>query len=160
MSIIFRNCRVINGKGDGLARGHLVVEQNRIEKVGKGPGPGKKRGDEIVDLEGRTLLPGIIDCHIHLCLDGSADPVKPLETDSDPMVTLKAAKYAHLTLLAGVTTVRDMGAKNSVTLPLRDAVSAGVVPGPRILSSGQSICMTGGHGWPLGREAGCGLGWL
>ncbi len=153
MPIIFRDCGMIDGKGDGLARGYVVVEQNRIEKVGRGPGPGRKRGDEVVDVEGRTLLPGIIDCHVHLCLDGSADPVKPLQADSDPMVTLKAAKYAHLTLLAGVTTVRDMGAKNGVTIPLRNATATGIVPGPRILSSGRSICMTGGHGWPFGREA-------
>jgi len=153
MSVILRDARIIDGRGDGFDRGHVMLEQNRVKKVGKGPGPGKKKGDEVVDLEGRTLLPGIIDCHVHLCLDGSADPVKPLHADSDPMVTLKAAKHGQLTLLAGVTTVRDMGAKNSVTLPLRDAVSAGIVPGSRILSSGQCICMTGGHGWSFGREA-------
>ena len=153
MAIILRNAHIIDGKGDGLARGYVVVAGNRIEKVGKGPGPGRKKGDEVIDLDGRALLPGMIDCHVHLCLDGSPDPMQSLQRDSDSMVTLKAARNAHLTLLGGVTTVRDLGAKNCVTLPLRQAIDSGVVTGPRILSSGQCICMTGGHGWPLGREA-------
>ena len=153
MAIIFRNARVIDGRGDCLSRGFVVVENDRIVKVGKGSGPAKKNAHEVIDLEGRTLLPGIIDCHVHLCLDGSADPMRSLQSDSEPVMTLKTARNAQLTLLAGVTTVRDMGARNGVTLPIRDAVADGIVPGPRILSSGRCICMTGGHGWPFGREA-------
>ena len=124
-----------------------------LSKVGKGSGPAKTNGHEVIDLEGRSIAPGIIDCHVHLCLDGSADPCDPCRMILSAVMTLKTARNAQLTLLAGVTTVRDMGAMNGVTLPIRNAVAEGIVPGPRILSSGRCICMTGGHGWPFGREA-------
>ncbi len=153
MTIILKNAAIIDGRGDGVARGYVVVEGNRIQKAGKGSGPNSTKGDDTMDLEGRTLLPGLIDCHVHLCLDGSPDPVQSLEKDSDPMVTLKAAKFAHQTLLAGITTLRDMGARSHVDIQLRNAIQAGVVPGLRLICSGKCVCMTGGHGWPFGREA-------
>ncbi|MEW6266928.1 MAG: amidohydrolase family protein [Thermodesulfobacteriota bacterium] len=151
--IVFRNARIIDGTGAELDRGYVVVEDNRIEKVGKGSGPVKKRGDGSVDLEGRTLLPGIIDAHVHLCIDGSADPLRSIQKDSLAMITLKAARHAHLSLLAGVTTVRDMGSHNGVSGALRDATQLGVMAGPRIVSSNQAVCITGGQGWPFSREA-------
>ncbi len=153
MGIVFKNSRIIDGNGGVLERSFIVVEGDRIIKVGKGYGPGRGKGDQVVDLDGRTLLPGMIDCHVHLCLDGSADPTNFLKSDPDPLVTLKAARNAYLTLLAGVTTVRDLGDKNHVTLSLRNAVSMGITEGARIVSSGQLICMTGGQGWAFGREA-------
>lgn len=153
MTIILRDARIIDGKGDAPYEGFVVIDGSRLEKVEKGSGPAAKKGDEVIELEGRTLLPGIIDCHVHLCLDGSADPTTLLQSDPDPLVTLKAARNAYLTLLAGVTTVRDLGDKNQVSLSLRDAVATGITAGARILSSGQLICMTGGQGWTFGREA-------
>jgi imidazolonepropionase-like amidohydrolase len=106
-----------------------------------------------IDLEGRSLLPGIIDSHVHLCLDGSPDPVGALIREPDPIITLKAAEFARRTLLAGVTTIRDMGGKGGIDLGLRTAIRSGLIPGPRMLASGRLICMTGGHGWQFGREA-------
>lgn len=153
MPIILRNARIINGTGDGLDRGYVVVEDNRIEKVGKGSGPGKKRGDGSIDLEGRTLLPGIIDSHVHLCIDGSPDPMQSLQKDSPAMITLKAARHAHLSLLAGVTSVRDLGSLNGVSGILRDAINLGVAIGPRIVSTNQAVCITGGQGWQFSRQA-------
>ena len=153
MSIILRNAMIIDGRGDGLARGYLVVEGHYIQKVGKGSGPDMKKGDNAIDLDGKTLFPGLIDCHVHLCLDGSSDPIQSLEKDSDPMIALKATKFAYQTLLAGVTTIRDMGARNHVDIQLRNAIQMGLVPGPRMICSGKFVCMTGGHGWPIGREA-------
>lgn len=153
MAILFRNANIIDGKGDRMDRGFVIVEKNRMVKVGKGTGPEKQKGNELIDLEGRSLLPGMIDCHVHLCLDGSPDPARSLQMDLDSLVTLKAARNAQLTLLTGVTTLRDMGARNHVDISLREAIQAGIIPGPRILCSGQLICMTGGQGWPFGREA-------
>ncbi|UCF93655.1 MAG: amidohydrolase family protein [Desulfobacterales bacterium] len=69
------------------------------------------------------------------------------------MTALKAAAFARQTLMAGVTSVRDMGGKAGIDLGLKQAIKAGIVAGPRLLVSGQLICMTGGHGWQLGREA-------
>jgi imidazolonepropionase-like amidohydrolase len=153
MSFILRDAQIIDGCGDCQARGFVVIEKNRIVEVGKGPGPSKKNGHEVIDLDGRCLLPGMIDCHVHLCLDGSADPIQSLEKDSVAMITLKAARHAYLSLLAGVTTVRDLGSVNGVSGSLRDAINLSLAIGPRVVSTNQGVCITGGHGWPLSRQA-------
>ena len=152
MATVFRGARMIDGKGDGLEQCFVVTEGDRIVKVGKGHGPGRGKGDRVIDLDGRTLLPGMIDCHVHFFLDASADPERSLQNDSDALVVLKAAKNAHLTLLSGVTAVRDLGARNRLSITLRNAVHMGIALGPRVLASGQLICMTGGHGWAFGQE--------
>lgn len=153
MPILFHNAQIIDGKGDIISNGFVGIEGNLITELGTGPAPQKGSDWERIDLQGRTLMPGIIDCHVHLCLDGSADPFLSLPQTPDPLLALKAYQSAYLTLLAGVTTVRDMGAKNGVVTHLRNAINSGILTGPRILSSGQCICMTGGHGWSMGREA-------
>jgi imidazolonepropionase-like amidohydrolase len=153
MAVILRDARIIDGRGDVQARGFVVIEKNRITEVGKGPGPAKKNGYEVMDLEGRCVLPGMIDCHVHLCIDGSADPMQSLQKDSAAMITLKAARHAHLSLLAGVTTVRDLGSVNGISGSLRDAINLGIVIGPRIVSTNQAVCITGGQGWQFSRQA-------
>ena len=153
MAVILRDARIIDGRGDVQARGFVVIEKNRITEVGKGPGPAKKNGYEVMDLEGRCVLPGMIDCHVHLCIDGSADPMQSVQKDSAAMITLKAARHAHLSLLAGVTTVRDLGSVNGISGSLRDAINLGIVIGPRIVSTNQAVCITGGQGWQFSRQA-------
>jgi len=153
MATILRDASMIDGKRDEGYRGFVIIEGSRFERVGKGSPPGRKKGDEVIDLDGRTLLPGMIDCHVHLCLDGGPDPTRSLQNEPDPLITLKAARNAHLTLLSGITTVRDMGARNHLDLSLREAIHMGITSGPRLLCSGQLVCMTGGQGWPFGREA-------
>jgi imidazolonepropionase-like amidohydrolase len=152
MSIAFVEGRVVVGNGRVLERASVLVEGERIVKVAaKNFRP--PRDCQSVSLKGRTLLPGFIDAHVHLCLDGSPDPVTAFLNTPLVVSTLKAANFACQTLLAGVTTIREMGAKDGIDFGLRQAIRAGLVPGPRMLVSGQLICMTGGHGWQLGREA-------
>ena len=153
MAIIFRKALIVDGRGGLLERGFVVVEKDRIAKVGKGTDPGEKNGHEIVDLEGRTILPGMIDCHVHLCIDGSADPIQSLRKDSEQLVTLKAAKNAYLSLSAGVTTLRDLGSLKGITVSLRDAINLGITIGPRIVCCNQAVCITGGQGWEFSRQA-------
>jgi imidazolonepropionase-like amidohydrolase len=153
MAIIFRKALIVDGRGGLLERGFVVVEKDRIAKVGKGTDPGEKNGHEIVDLEGRTILPGMIDCHVHLCIDGSADPIQSLRKDSEQLVTLKAAKNAYLSLSAGVTTIRDLGSLKGITVSLRDAINLGITIGPRIVCCNQAVCITGGQGWEFSRQA-------
>jgi len=153
MSIILRDVKIIDGCGDAQARGFVVIEKNQILEVGKGPGPSKKNGHEAIDLDGRCVLPGMIDCHVHLCIDGSADPMQSLQKDSATMITLKAARQARLTLLGGVTTVRDLGSANGISGSLRDAINLGVVTGPRVVTTNQAVCITGGQGWQFSRQA-------
>ncbi|MBW1919198.1 MAG: amidohydrolase family protein, partial [Deltaproteobacteria bacterium] len=152
MAIAFIGGLVIIGDGRILEHGTVLLDGQRITKVIEGemdlPPDTRK-----IPLEGRTVLPGFIDCHVHLCLDGGPDPISSVITESVPMTTLKAVQFARDTLMAGVTTVRDLGGKEEIALVLRDAICSGLISGPRMLVSRQMICMTGGHGWPVGREA-------
>lgn len=152
MFTAFVGGRVFVGDGKAFEQGTVLVEGERIIKVSKGEIPVPKDAQRIA-LDGCTLLPGFIDCHVHFCLDGSPDPVGTLVQEHTSLVTLKAAESARRTLLAGVTSVRDMGGKDGIDLALREAIRSGLVSGPRMLASGRIICMTGGHGWQLGQEA-------
>jgi imidazolonepropionase-like amidohydrolase len=153
MVTIFRNGNVIVGTGEVIEKGAIAINGNMITFVGptKRSRPSKK--DKVFDISGKTILPGLIDAHVHLCLDGSPDPMTSLLKDSTPQLTLKAAHHARRTLNAGVTTIRDMGGKDYVDLAIRDGIESGLLQGPRMICSGRVVCMTGGHGWQFGREA-------
>lgn len=100
------------------------------------------------DLREKWVLPGLIDCHVHLSM--VIDPESRLRrfTETDELTTLRAAANAKTTLLAGFTTVRDLGAEPSVIFALRDAINDGIAVGPRIIASGRAVSITGGHGDP------------
>lgn len=152
MITAFAGGRVFVGDGRVLDRGSVLVEGERISKVSEGE-ISIPRDARRIDLNGYTLFPGFIDSHIHICLDGSPDPMGTLMREPIPLTAIKVAESARRTIMAGVTTVRDMGGKEGIDLIIRDAIKAGTAPGPRMLASGRVICMTGGHGWPMGREA-------
>ncbi len=103
-------------------------------------------GETVIDLRNSYVLPGLIDSHVHLTSEnGPASRLRDL-TDSDVDAALFGAENAYKTLLAGFTTVQDVGGSNEAILSLRDAIAAGRVPGPRIRASGSSVTPTGGHG--------------
>jgi imidazolonepropionase-like amidohydrolase len=120
----------------------LVIEGNRIVEVRDGfIGEGR-----IVDLRTAFVLPGLIDSHVHLT--GEQNPNSRLEgvTQSDVDQAFVGVRFARRTLMAGFTTVADLGATNQTIFALRDAVRRGDVPGPRIIASGESVSVHGGHG--------------
>src|SRR5712692_5714850 len=141
---------LLDGTGAEPARGRaVVVAGGRItDVVDESRAP---RG-ERVDLGGLTLLPGLINCHVHLCLGAEADPVRPLREEPLALTAIKALARARQTLEAGVTTVRDLGGREYCELAVRRAIQDGLVVGPRILAAGRPICMTGGHGHWLARD--------
>jgi imidazolonepropionase-like amidohydrolase len=148
---VLRNARLLDGTGaPPHALVDVVLEGGKIAHVG-GPVPGGE--SEVVDLERRTLMPGLIDCHVHLTFSGEAQEVERAATVPVPDLAWTAAANARETLEGGVTTVRDVGARAGVAIRLREAIAAGRVPGPRMRAAGSIICMTGGHGWFIGREA-------
>lgn len=153
MAIVFRNGNIIVGNGKVIEQGTVAVHERDLVFVG----PVKKfrpfKKDTVFDISGKTILPGLIDCHVHLCLDGSPDPMTSVAKESVPTITLKAAQHARLTLEAGVTSIRDMGGKDYIDIAIRDGIESGLLQGPRMACSGKAICMTGGHGWQFGREA-------
>ncbi|NTV32180.1 MAG: amidohydrolase family protein [Deltaproteobacteria bacterium] len=152
MTTAFVNGIVFVGDGKVLEHATVLVEGDRIVKVGKAK-TSVPKGATKISLDEGMLFPGFIDCHVHLCLDGSPDPMTTLLKDAVPTTTLKAGRLAHKTLMSGVTMVRDMGGKDGIDLCLRDAIRSGLSLGPRMLVSRQMVCMTGGHGWQFGREA-------
>jgi imidazolonepropionase-like amidohydrolase len=123
----------------------IVVENGRIVALldGRQPGPA---GAKVIDLGDRFVLPGLIDCHVHLDSDagGQAALVEDL-TSSPGHGALRAQWNGIKTLRAGFTTVRNLGDRTGATLALRDAIEAGWVQGPRIVDAGRSISVTSGH---------------
>jgi len=150
-TLVLVGASLIDGTGAEPVRGRaVVVEGDRITQVvddARAP-----RGRRI-DLSGCTLLPGLINCHVHLCFGAEADPVRAMKDEPHALTALKALRRAQETVEAGVTTVRDLGGRDYAEFAVRRAIAEGLFPGPRILGAGRPVCMTGGHGNSIGREA-------
>ena len=130
----------------------VIIEGGRISSVGRVDATTIPTEAEVIDVAGKTVMPGLINCHTHLCLDGSPDPGAALQQRSTTENVLLAAKHAEATLRAGITTMRDLGGWQGVDLGLRKAINDGLILGPRMLVSGNVICMTGGTAHFIGRE--------
>lgn len=123
----------------------IIVRDGRIAEIRDGHG-NAPQGARLVDLRDKFVLPGLIDSHVHLDSDagGNAALVEAV-TSSDAVTAFRAAGNAKKTLMAGFTTVRNLGDGTGATLALRDAIAAGNLPGPRIIDAGRSISTTSGH---------------
>ncbi len=121
----------------------IVLEDGRIREL--------RDANGAFDREAACVVPGLVNAHAHLEMSGEPDPFKNIQTTTPMQRVLRAVENACKSLAAGITTVRDLGATESIAIEVRDAVDRGGVPGPRIRAAGNVLCMTGGHGWPLGR---------
>jgi imidazolonepropionase-like amidohydrolase len=130
--------------GKTLSDQTIVIEAGKIVSVGSAGQANRSSGDRFIDLPNATVLPGLTDAHTHLT--GDPPDVGPQALSiSIPRATLTGARNARLTLEAGFTTVRNVGAEGFGDVALRDAINAGDVPGPHMLVSGPALGITGGH---------------
>lgn len=130
------------------SRAGVLIADGLVEWVGAhARSPKEARSAREVDGRGKTLTPGLIDCHVHLCFDGTADfSAEARELTSDAIATVKSVRNAARTLAHGVTTVRDLGGRGDAAIAVARGVERGIVPGPRILAAGRALTITGGHG--------------
>jgi len=139
-----RTGTLIDGRGGAPVRNAvIVVRGGRIESVGNAVPAGAR----LVDWSRYTVLPGFIDLHTHLAMRpiGEGDWVNSGTRESIADDALFGARNARLTLEAGFTTVRDVGSRGFTAVSLRNAINAGLLPGPRIVAGGHSIGISGGH---------------
>lgn len=142
---VLNHMNLIDGNGNVLEDAVLIIEGTKIKDVQKNNGH-LPNGAEIIDMKGYTVLPGMIDAHMHL--GGNGEPNRELAMLKEllPMTTLKAYVNVQADLMAGFTTVRSMGDRGFLDISLKKAIESGLVEGPRMKVSGQAISMTGGHG--------------
>jgi imidazolonepropionase-like amidohydrolase len=138
---------LIDGRSNSsLGQSTIIIEGNKIISIDKGfTKPTSK--DELINLSSKTVLPGFIDLHVHLESETSKDAGTKRFTQNEADIALQSTVYAKRTLMAGFTTVRDLGG-SGVNISLRNAVNSGIVVGPRIFTAGKTIATTGGHADP------------
>ncbi|MBA4145300.1 MAG: amidohydrolase, partial [Cytophaga sp.] len=138
---------LIDGKSKDIqSQVTIVVEAGKIVSLDKGfAKPGKD--DKLIDLSKKTVMPGLIDMHVHVENETSKDNLVKRFTQNEADVAFQATVYAKKNLMAGFTTVRDCGG-SGVNISIRNAINQGIVVGPRIFTAGKGVATTGGHGDP------------
>lgn len=125
----------------------VVIDGNTIKAIESGYRQ-PQQGDVVIDRRNGTVMPGFIDMHTHLTSQLGPGSYMHKFTNSAADVTLNAVNYANKTLMAGFTTVRDLGDSYNASIALRNAINAGKVVGPRVYTAGKSLATTGGHADP------------
>lgn len=140
--------RVIDGLADRAVENRtIVVDGSRIVAIEPGFRAAGE-GDRVIDLRSATVMPGLMDMHVHITSENSRDTELERFKKGPADIAIDGVMYAQRTLLAGFTTVRDLGSAFNTDIALRNAINAGKVPGPRIFAAGKAIASTGGHGDP------------
>jgi imidazolonepropionase-like amidohydrolase len=125
----------------------IIVKNNLIKSVEKGYVTPKNENDKVIDLKNKTVMPGLIDMHVHLEMEFNKKIYLERFTLNEADIAFRSTVNAKKTLMAGFTTVRDLGG-SGVNTSLRNAINQGIVDGPRIYSAGKSLASTGGHADP------------
>ncbi len=145
--------RVITGR-ETVADGAVVLGGQTVDWVGAcGELPAEFAGLRRTDYPDSTILPGLIDCHVHLGFSGGTDPAARMRSETDEQQLVLMLQNARQLLGVGVTTARDLGARSYLDLVVRDAITAGLARGPRMVVAARPITVTGGHCWFMGGEA-------
>lgn len=154
--LLIKAAQVIDGTGaTPLERGSVLVDGGRIASIFDGPVPDSAlpAGTRVIDLSSGTLLPGLIDSHVHLNLPGDGTPYLDTVAEDDGVLVATAAENARLALESGITTLRDTGGRGMTTFSLRRAQQRGYAGGANLILCGSPITITGGHTWHFGGQA-------
>jgi len=143
--------RLFDGVSSVAGQPLVLIDGQRVAAVQTGGQP--PAGIEVIDLGAATLLPGLIDTHLHLAFDASDDPVGRLAGAGDGAILAGMRVAARACLDAGITTVRDLGDRGYLTLRLRGEFASELTAGPHVLAAGPPITTPRGHCWYLGGEA-------
>ncbi len=134
-------------KGEMTTNMTVIVSDKKIKEVRKGFKTPKKDDDIVIDLKDSTVMPGFIDLHVHIESEYNREKYMNAFTAEESQIAFSSLKFAKRTLMAGFTTVRDLGG-SGVNISLRNAINKGEVIGPRIFTAGKAIGTTGGHADP------------
>ena len=144
-NMVIKGATILDVTNGDMIKNHVViVKDGRIDAVSPARSADIPKGVEVIDLQGHTLLPGLIDMHVHLTSGGGYHGYERLKL-TDERRAILGVVHAKETLMAGFTTVRNVGAGSFGDVALRDAINDGDIPGPRMLVSGPPIGITGGH---------------
>ncbi|MGO1058646.1 amidohydrolase family protein [Planococcus sp. FY231025] len=147
------NIRILTfGSDDVIESGEVLFSEEGILEVGHTV---EERGGEatLIDGTGMTVLPGLIDSHVHLGMDASPDPFAKMKDESPADISYRAVQQGMEFLAAGITSVRNLGTRYNADISYRNAVQQGTIIGPRVFAAGRPIVMTGGHGHVMAIEA-------
>ena len=147
--------RLLDGK-DKVAQmdAAVLIRDGAIAAIGKVADVHPPEGAEVrrVEYGDATIVPGLVDCHTHLCAPGDGTPGDVVAAEDDDILLLQASKNARTILHSGVTTIRENGAKNRVTFSLKEGIRRGLAVGPQMVVCGRPISITGGHMGYFGSE--------
>ena len=134
-------------KGELLSQKTIIVSGNKIESIQNGYVTPDQPNDKVIDLKSKTVMPGLIDLHVHM--ENEYNPKRYMDqfTANEADIAFKSVNFAEITLMAGFTTVRDLGG-TGVNIALRNAINKKTIVGPRIFTAGKAIATTGGHADP------------
>ena len=150
-TIIYTSSYIDVLSGKVIKNSSITIEDNKIVSINKGYIKVTKN-DSLLDLRGLTVMPGLMDMHVHFGGEYQSKAERPVKVERETEAILATA-HAYTTLKAGFTTVRQVGDSGLVAISLRDAIKNGYVIGPRIFTSGKSIATTGGHADPTNGKA-------
>lgn len=145
MALILPRATYWDGESGDVRTADIVCDGGVITAL---EAPGTVRpapDDDVHEVDDAVVLPGLVDGHVHLVWDGSRDPAAQVQADGEQLTSIRAAEHARAHLAAGVTTVADLGSNWDVALSVSRAVRAGHVTGPRVVATGRTVVMTGGH---------------
>jgi imidazolonepropionase-like amidohydrolase len=153
MTEVLTAARVFTGS-EVMTEASVVISQNEIRWVGAAAElPDEYAAAPQTGYPGSTVMPGLIDCHVHLGFDGGPDPAGRMRSETDEQQVVLMLRSARELLGVGVTTARDLGGRGYLSVLVRDSIAAGMARGPRLVVAGCPVTVTGGHCWFMGGEA-------